>query len=260
MKTTKLKCSYCGKEIEKPTKEVNRQIRKGRNDFFCDLTCGANQNNLKRGFQLFEEEEKICPQCGKLFITEIEHRKNRGTQVCCSKKCANKYFMNEERKQNLHIDWTPEKRKEHSDKIKKLQQDPAYQAKMAKHFKENTHFTSKNEMIIRDYFISNFPNDGWTFGGTLKHNELLLVRDLYSSILKICFEYDGDQHFKDIHGQLELKREKDCALEEWCILNEYRLIRIDENIYKSDPVYWLHQLVCEIYNGVESIVKFGFRY
>ena len=73
----------------------------------------------------------------------------------------------------------------------------------------NRHFTSKNEVLIRDYFINNFPEDEWTFGGSIRMNEHQMSRDLYSNKLKICFEYDGIWHFKDIHGQLEQKQLKD---------------------------------------------------
>jgi hypothetical protein len=48
-------------------------------------------------------------------------------------------------------------------------------------------FTSKNEKLIREHFINNFKDDNWTYGGALKQNNCVLVRDLYSNKLKICF-------------------------------------------------------------------------
>lgn len=42
-----VKCTYCGKEIDKPNKEYNRQL-KVTNNFFCNNSCGAKYNNAKK--------------------------------------------------------------------------------------------------------------------------------------------------------------------------------------------------------------------
>jgi hypothetical protein len=44
MKTVKIKCCYCGKESEKPKAEINRQKRKGRKDFYCNMVCAGKVN------------------------------------------------------------------------------------------------------------------------------------------------------------------------------------------------------------------------
>jgi hypothetical protein len=44
MKTIKVKCEYCKKEVEKPTKEVNRS-KKLHRKFFCNNSCGASHRN-----------------------------------------------------------------------------------------------------------------------------------------------------------------------------------------------------------------------
>lgn len=258
-KSVKINCAFCKKEIIKPMKEVTRQRKKkGENvNFFCNNTCSIRQGNAIRGWVVCEKE-KICPQCNNVF--KVTTKPSKKEKICCSSACANKYFMNDERRKNLIIDQTLEKRLQLSEKIKLLQQDPVYQAKMAKQFKEKTHFTSKNEMIIRDFFISSFPEDGQTFGGGLRYNTYIIVRDLYSSKLKVCIEYDGIWHFKDIHGQLEQKQIKDKALEDWCIDNKQKLIRIDENIYKTDPDFQLCELIKESRILDIQVVKFGFRY
>ena len=121
-------------------------------------------------------------------------------------------------------------------------------------------FTSKGEEEVKRFFKINRPEDEWTFGGGIKHNSLIIVRDLYSKKLKVCIEYDGIWHFKDIKGQLENKQKKDKALEQWCIKNDYRLIRIDEDLYKQDKEYWKNKLLDEAYNGKEQIIKFGDKY
>lgn len=45
MKYVKLTCSNCGERFRKAKKEVTRQRKRGRINFFCTLTCGAHHNN-----------------------------------------------------------------------------------------------------------------------------------------------------------------------------------------------------------------------
>lgn len=124
-----------------------------------------------------------------------------------------------------------------------------------KSYDTNKIFSSKNERIICKYFKSKYPEHEWKSGGRIKYNGIGLVRDLYSDILKICFEYDGIWHFKNIKGQLKDKQKKDKCLEEWCLFNNYRLIRIDENVYVNPE-----QIENLIYNTIEPIIKLGDRY
>jgi len=52
MKKIELKCENCGNLFVKELKEYNRQIHKGRKEFFCSRTCAAtknNQNNPRNG-------------------------------------------------------------------------------------------------------------------------------------------------------------------------------------------------------------------
>lgn len=41
MKTIDLICANCGEKFEKQLKEYNRQVKSGKNRFFCDLSCVA---------------------------------------------------------------------------------------------------------------------------------------------------------------------------------------------------------------------------
>jgi hypothetical protein len=117
-------------------------------------------------------------------------------------------------------------------------------------------FTSKGEEEIRNYFIDNFPEDEWTFGGGIKVEDKRISRDLYSNKLKVCIEYDGIWHFKDIKGQLKKKQYKDSLLEKWCIENSYKLIRIKEEVYLKDKINLLNLVVSEVYEKNNMIVKF----
>jgi hypothetical protein len=48
-KMVNIKCSYCGKESEKRLAEINRQKKKGKNQFYCGLSCsGKSDTNLKK--------------------------------------------------------------------------------------------------------------------------------------------------------------------------------------------------------------------
>ena len=84
---------------------------------------------------------------------------------------------------------------------------------------------------------------------------MILSRDLYSNKLKISIEYDGIWHFENINGQLLNKQKKDMALEDWTILNGWRLIRIKEDLYKIDKKLWLDRLIESVYNSSEQIIK-----
>lgn len=49
MEMKKIVCSYCGTEQEKRAAEINRQLRKGRMDFFCNGSCaGKTEENVTR--------------------------------------------------------------------------------------------------------------------------------------------------------------------------------------------------------------------
>lgn len=195
-----------------------------------------------------------CICCGKEFTYEkiITHP----IKNTCSRSCT-ATLTNKKRIENgYQIKWSDEQRACQSIRSKKLWQDQDYAKKI---MSANKKFTSKNEVIIRNYFIEKFPEDEWTFGGSLKISDETITRDLYSKKLKICFEYDGIWHFKDIHGQLAKKQVKDMLLEKWCIENEYTLIRLDEDNYNKN--FTITDLEALIYSISEStIIKIGERY
>ena len=198
-----------------------------------------------------------CECCGKFFTYEkiISHPEKHTCSKSCSTTIANrKRIENGYTQPNSNM--TDEQRLQISIKSKQLWKDPEYVKKVMASSKR---FTSKNEVIIRSYFIENYPDDEWTFGGGLQIDGETIVRDLYSKKLKICFEYDGIWHFKDIHGQLEKKRLKDSLLEKWCVDNGYTLIRLDENKYKK--VSSIKELEILFYSIKEpTIIKIGDRY
>jgi hypothetical protein len=180
---------------------------------------------------------------------DVKYRTNKKKdKYFCSVSCANtreiKGTQNEETKLII------------SKKIKELWKNGHYdKTTRNNHLKQKKYFTSKNERLIVKYFKENFSGDFWKSGGQLKFNGCGISRDLYSDKLKVCFEYDGVWHFEDIKDQLEHKQMKDKLLEEWCVINDYRLIRVDEKKYVSEQ-----QIVNLIYEQSEQIIKIGDRY
>jgi hypothetical protein len=132
--------------------------------------------------------------------------------------------------------WTDELRNSVSLKIKQLWKDGYYENTSANNHIRNKRFSSKGERLMLSELKNKFPQYSWKSGGRLKHKDVSLTRDAYSNELKICIEYDGIWHFKDIYGQLANKQLKDELLKDWCIENGYRLIRVEDGHYNINAL------------------------
>jgi len=209
---------------------------------------GSQKGNITKYGEV-KEFEVICNKCEKKFIVKEREKKfPLKERYFCTRSCANSKTWSDETNKKRSISNTISS--------KKMWENPEF-AKMM--MTKNKRFTSKVEVLIREYFIKNYPDDEWTFGGTISYNDLRISRDLYSNKLKICIEYDGIWHFKDIHGQLQSKQEKDLALENWCLDNNYRLIRMSEAFYynSNNPIEILEGIV---YLDNREIIKIGDEY
>jgi len=197
--------------------------------------CGLF-NHIKSCLQ----NKKKCKKCGVEF--------NSRSNMFCTGTCA-ATFNNSVRVSCDRSYITPEWKRKQSVTTKENWQKGKF--KIARQI-----YSSKNERDIVSWFKKTYPEDGWKSGGHLKLNEdESLSRDMWSDKLKICFEYDGIWHFKDIHGQLYKKQLKDKLLEQWCLENNYRLIRVDEKNYIN--VFQINEL---IYNKKDNVIKIGERY
>lgn len=221
--------------------------------------CKENPNRgkgLKEKLQLNMEQRQIqkygkykefivkCSnvKCQKVFsIIEREKKFSEKEKHFCCRSCANSHIISNAQKQKVS------KAMRQIAKILK-QSNPTEFARCFGLRYNNRRFTSQNERLIRDFIIQKFPLDGWTYGGHLVIDNLGISRDLYSDKLKICFEYDGIWHFKNIHDQLELKQKKDAALEKWCKNNNYRLIRISESWFIEELKKDVNAIIPIIYN------------
>lgn len=71
MNKIKLKCKFCNKEFEKYKSSINNGEYK-----FCSNECRLKSIRVER-------EERICPQCNKIFYARIKENKKY-----CSAKCS----------------------------------------------------------------------------------------------------------------------------------------------------------------------------
>lgn len=219
---------------------------------YCSLKCRNVQVNKtrdysKNGVGISRTRKKNlvktineCRQCH----AKISNRSKYCTVACSNIATKTGIYMSQETKEK------------HRTAAKLLWLSKEYRQKQAdNNVTNNKRFSSKSEVEARDHFKSKFPEDGWTFGGALRCEDLYITRDLYSPSLKVCIEYDGIWHFKDIHGQLEDKQAKDKALELWCIKNDWRLIRIKDEIYLNNKQGVLKELEYFAYYSQETITK-----
>ena len=93
MEMTSFFCSYCHEPTEKPTREINRQLRAGRTDFFCSLSCAAKAGNASKRCVEFEIP---CGHCGKMFMTSNH---NKAAKEFCSRECASAGSVTDYRRQ-----------------------------------------------------------------------------------------------------------------------------------------------------------------
>jgi hypothetical protein len=241
-------CKYCGIEIEgKHSLYANHVRWCNKNDTNGDKGSSNNSKNkteFYRKIYPINEYNVTCDVCKKDFIlNERESRfKKRKGRYFCSYKCSR--YRSQGCRDKLRITaanlW---KNEEYANKV------------IVNNTNRNKIFTSKGEEEIKKFLKETYINDEWTSGGGFKYNGINLTRDMYSNKLKVIVEYDGVWHFKDIHGQLEDKQMKDRLLDEWVIKNDWRIIRLKDDLYRKDKNKWLDKLIDCIYNRSETIIK-----
>lgn len=214
----RLECNFCKKQIREENVEKHLEVcvHNPKNAKYC-LLCNK---------QIFARSNKYCNHscCATFNNAKKDYSK------------VDRSYITEEWKNNI------------SCKIKNNWATGVY--------KHTDVHRSKPEIGIVNFIKNRYKQDGWKSGGQLKlSNGDTLSRDLYSDKLRVCFEYDGIWHFENICGQLEKKQLKDKLLEEWCIANNYRLIRVDELQYTG-----VCQIEDLIYKSDSQIIKIGNRY
>lgn len=179
-------------------------------------------------FGAFASYKVTCNKCGTEFeVRQREHLFPKKEKYFCSRSCANS-------RSNLSQSWTQQKKEKAKVQarvnMKKLWQNEQYAKRCL------SIFTSKGQRLIRDTIIQKHSNDNWTWGSlNKKYKELVFHPDMFSHKLKIVFQYDGIYHFKTIYRNQDLQKSKlkQKVLQQWCIQNGYKLLRISESWFHS---------------------------
>lgn len=246
------KCEVCDATFESAKVKANHIRWNHKKQTYTAIglkkVSEVTSKRLSKQFGDYKEEIVICHCCPKKVTAKYRTGKKK-EKYFCSRSCANKRIHSIETKQKISSTT--------SDAMKKLWSNPEF---VKKHLKNvgKRRFSSKGEEEVKAFFKSHFEDDQWTHGGSLVINDEILVRDLYSNKLKVCIEYDGIWHFKDINGQLAEKQYKDSLLELWCKQNGYRLIRLSEDYYLRNKDKAIQDVVNEVYISTvnKDVVKF----
>jgi hypothetical protein len=236
-------CEHCTASFDKFQQKANH-IRWEHMDN-SNLTDKLSKATTEYYNKLHGEKQNYTLNCKKC---------NNGFNVLCRKKDINKHLFCSRSCANSRGKRSLDFKQKVSEKIKKHWKDGTFDH-IVELTTNTTIFSSKVEREIVKYFKDNHKSDGWKSGGPFKFENEFIVRDLYSDKLKVCFEYDGIWHFKDIKNQLKNKQYKDFLLEKWCSDNNYKLIRIQEGYFESFEM--LEKL---IYEDSRKLIKIGKGY
>ncbi len=80
---TMIECGYCGKAKVILLAEFKRQKKKGRELFYCSLSCAGRMANGPRRKSLVG---KVCPLCDDVFTTKW----GKTGATFCSRSCASR--------------------------------------------------------------------------------------------------------------------------------------------------------------------------
>ena len=86
MNSIKLNCINCNKEFEKYKGEYNSQIKAGRRNFFCCLSCSVSfqrKNEVAKKTEEYNLNPKLC-KCCNIAIPYVD----RHSKVFCNQSCA----------------------------------------------------------------------------------------------------------------------------------------------------------------------------
>lgn len=214
-------CEHCSQTFESHSAYANhiRWAHKTDKKSFSEKMRETTLNfySKQRGPKI--SVERTCETCGNSFFYETFENKI-DVKKFCGRSCAN----------SRKISFTKEVKLKISRSVSKTMKAKWEKGELT----VNKKFSSKDERLILEYLKDKFPTHEWTSGGTIKISDELISRDMYSNKLKICIEYDGVWHFRDIHGQLTTKQKKDTLLNTWCLENGWKIIRISESWWKEN--------------------------
>jgi hypothetical protein len=242
-------CGDCGLQFEKHASYANHirwEHREESKTFKEKLKVSGDLARVVRYGNIITEIVN-CYNCLKeININYREKRGKKRLRYFCNRSCGTKYSNS--CKKELSI----ESRKRISDASKKSWESGIY---VNSQIYGNKRFTSKGELELKSLLQNKYTLDEWTSGGSIKYKEESLIRDMYSNKLKVCIEYDGIWHFKDIKGQLAKKQLKDRLLEEWCLKNDFRILRVSDDLWNKNKVEIFKEVEKFCYNSFDLIKK-----
>lgn len=189
---TLITCSYCRKQIEKRTGEINRQLRRGNTRFFCDITCANKQINAEKRHL---DRTDNCEYCGKEF-TSVWHTKY--TRFC-SRECASAGSVTEYRRQRAQEIGIANKANLPNDI--KQQSNALRKREWYRYSDLATAFAQNNIEYVFEYPFEDYPPDEYSSTG--------IVVDLYLPRLNLVIEFD-EKYWHN--SQTEYDRRRDNFL------------------------------------------------
>lgn len=197
-----LTCGFCNKKFDLLEAEYKRQKKKGRDIFFCGLSCGAKYNNSKRPDRVYSII-KICPQCNKPFETVTGKLEN----TFCSRSCASSGSMTEHRRQR--------------------QREGGLKASQGMS-SENAAKLLKVREAWRYIYLKEFLNE-LNKNYDFEHPFGPFVYDLALFYKNIFIEFDGPDHENNYQKILDSLKEKYASESNWSV------VRIKIDISKPIP-------------------------
>lgn len=233
------KCDICQKDFSSHSLYANhiRWVHRNNDQYLAKSSERAILSNEKR-FGRWMLSVFECQKCGN--PVEKKYREGKDPKnIFCSISCANSRKYSESTRSKV------------SKKIIEKWKEGVYDESQMYILSRCKIFSSKGERELLSILKEKMPEYKWASGGGIKVDGHLISRDMYSDINKICIEYDGIWHFKDICGQLEKKRFKDELLNEWCRKNQYRILRISDDFYRNNRVEVIDYIIKFLDSGVQ---------
>ena len=176
--------------------------------------CNKKQNLINE----YLKHPTLCKYCQQAL--PYEKRKYK----FCNRSCSSSYngqHMTKETKQKI------------SKSITQFRiENPEIANKWTSTHLTNKCFNSKGEKELLSIIQNQFPQYHFTCGSLRKLAERIYKSlDIYSNELKLIIEFDGIYHFKNIYNNLEQVQLKDKLLNQWCVNNAWKIIRINEITY-----------------------------
>jgi len=243
-------CNICKEEFENHSKKANHIRWKHKSEEFRQ-NCIEKMSKRKLEFDTiqfgkFEKFTVNCDNCNKSFIiTERLLKFPSKEKYFCCRSCANTRNHNTETKNKI------------SEKVKNKWKDEDYYNKCILNFKCNKRSSSCGEREIR-YFLK----DRYGYKNVLAHRNINIGLtdkksvDITIKDKNIIIEYDGIWHFnKEIYERMGTPNkyfeviEKDRLLNDHCLKNNIKLLRISEKYYLHNK----RKSIEEIINLIENI-------